>query len=230
MMDDFLPTKRLIVRRPLSEQVYQNLEDRILAGKLLPGAKLAEEAIAEEYGVSRSPVREAISQLEKAGLAVKSGPRDCHVLVPSRKVIIDVYATWIILETGRIYFSSLAATSEDHRRVRESVSGMEQSLKAGDLHRYQSWFGQFHQLLCAHCDNLILIQLLEGFERHRKWLAALYYAHPETSLRSFNEHKKIAKHYIRRDLTGITKALETHMLRQRDRVLARFAAENSSAH
>ncbi len=99
-MSDLNTQKTLIVRRPLSEQVYQLLEDRILAGTIAPGTKLAEEAIAEEFGVSRSPAREAISQLEKVGLAEKSGPRDRRVVIPSRKIIIDVYATWIILETG----------------------------------------------------------------------------------------------------------------------------------
>jgi DNA-binding GntR family transcriptional regulator len=229
-MSDLNAPKTLVVRRPLSEQVYQLLEDRILAGKLPPGTKLAEEAIAEEFGVSRSPVREAISQLEKAGLAVKSGPRDRRVLIPSRKVIIEVYATWVILETGRIYLSSLVATKDDHNRIRETVRGMEQSLATGNLPEYEAWFDKFHQLLSSNCDNQLLNQALEGFERHRKWLTALYYAHPDTSIRSFNEHKQIARQYIRRDLVGITKALEAHMLHQRDSVLARLADEGNMAH
>jgi DNA-binding GntR family transcriptional regulator len=229
-MSDQIAPRTLVVRRPLSEQVYQVLEDRILAGALPPGAKLAEEAIAEELGVSRSPVREAISQLEMGGLAVKSGPRDRRVLIPSRKLIVEVYATWVILETGRIFLSSLIATKDDHSRIRETVRGMERSLKAGDLPRYQTWFVRFHRLLSSNCDNQLLNRALEGFERHRKWLTALYYAHPDTSLRSLNEHKQIARQYIRRDLAGITRALETHMLHQRDSVLAKLADEENTAH
>ncbi|HEY1723013.1 MAG TPA: GntR family transcriptional regulator [Magnetospirillaceae bacterium] len=229
-MSDLNTQKTLIVRRPLSEQVYQLLEDRILAGTIAPGTKLAEEAIAEEFGVSRSPAREAISQLEKVGLAEKSGPRDRRVVIPSRKTIIDVYATWIILETGRIYLSSLVATKDDHRRIREIVHGMEEALTANNMTVYQSWFSQFHTMLTGHCDNQLLNQALEGFERHRKWLAALYHSKPETSSRSLIEHKAIAKNYIKSDLVGITKALEAHMMRQRDSVLARLAVIEKTEH
>ena len=222
--------KTLVVRRPLSEQVYRLLEDRILAGAIAPGTKLAEEAIAEEFGVSRSPAREAISQLEKVGLAEKAGPRDRRVVIPSRKTILDVYATWIILESGRIYQSSLVATKDDHRLVREIVQGMEDGLAANNTARYQAYFNRFHAMLTGRCDNDLLNRALEGFERHRKWLAALYHSKPETSQRSINEHKAIAKNYIKRDLSGITKALEAHMIRQRDNVLARLAVMEKTEH
>jgi DNA-binding GntR family transcriptional regulator len=229
-MSDLDTEKTMIIRRPLSQQVYQLLEERILTGKIAPGTRLAEEAVAEEFGVSRAPAREAISQLEKVGLAEKSGPRDRRVAVPSRRTIIDVYATWIILETGRMYLSSLVATKDDHRRLREIVRSMEAALRSKKMPQYRSWFSKFHAMLIEGCDNQLLNQALEGFERHRKWLEALYYSKLETSEQSLNEHKQIARQYIKCDLAGITKALEAHMMRQRDSVLARLADGAKTSH
>ncbi len=110
------------------------------------------------------------------------------------------------------------------------MHGMEEGLAANDMAAYQVWFSQFHTMLTGHCDNQLLNQALEGFERHRKWLAALYHSKPETSQRSLAEHKAIGKNYIKRDLVGITKALEAHMMRQRDNVLARLAVIESTEH
>src|SRR5919197_2752025 len=112
------PAARLIQRKNLSDQVYEILEKRILVGDMLPGTRLAEEAIADEFGVSRSPVREAIAELERIGLAERSGVRDRRVVVPSAKFISDTYDTWSILEVGRCYLSSLAASPEDHEKIR----------------------------------------------------------------------------------------------------------------
>ena len=219
----------VVERRPLSEQVFHLLEERILSGKLTPGTKLAEEAIAEEFGISRSPAREALIQLERCGLAEKSGPRDRQVAIPSPKFITDVYATWIILETGRNYLSSLKATPKDHKRIREVLRLMEKALAAEDMTAYREYYGEFHVLLRARCDNEQLDEAIRRFDRHRRWLTALYRKEPDTTSRALIEHKLIAKSYIKRDLVGLTRHLLAHMEHQRDQLLARVVAPERPA-
>ncbi len=129
-----------------------------------------------------------------------------------------------------MYLSSLAATKKQHNELRRTLKGMEAAMAANDPGQYQIWFTQYHDLLTQGCDNLLLNRALGDFERHRKWLTTLYYSHPENSGQSFAEHRNIAKHYMKRDMIGLIKALEAHMQRQRDSVLARLAVAGKTEH
>jgi DNA-binding GntR family transcriptional regulator len=213
------PAAKLIQRTSLSDQVYHVLEKRILDGDLLPGTRLSEEAIADEFGVSRSPVREAISELERIGFAERSGMRDRRVVVPSAKFISDTYDTWGILEVGRCYMSSLAAPPEDHVKIRHVLDEMEKAKQTGPIARYVKLSRQFHDLLSFRCDNAQLLAVLDNFEKYRRWLVAIYFQNVDTSETSSNEHRQIAEAYINKDLVGLTAVLQHHVGRQRDRVL-----------
>ncbi len=112
------PTSEPIIqKKSLSEQVFAVLESRIVNGALRPGSRLAEEAIAEEFGISRSPVREAIFELERVGLAERLGPRVRRVVTPTIEFISEIFDTWCILEIGRTYLSCIAAPIGDHEHI-----------------------------------------------------------------------------------------------------------------
>jgi DNA-binding GntR family transcriptional regulator len=100
-------------RRTLSSQLYKILESKVLDGDLLPGTKLSEESLAETYGVSRSPAREALAGLERAGLAVRAGARDRMITVPTEEMIAQKYDLWWIVDVGRAYLASQEATPAD---------------------------------------------------------------------------------------------------------------------
>lgn len=79
--------KRKMQRSKLSSQLYSMVKNDILQGQLLPGSPISEEALAETYGVSRSPAREALAELERVGLTQRSGMRDRKITVPSLEMI-----------------------------------------------------------------------------------------------------------------------------------------------
>ncbi|HZQ60644.1 MAG TPA: GntR family transcriptional regulator [Casimicrobiaceae bacterium] len=87
-----------LTRKSLARQVYDVLEARIISGELGPGVRLAEEQIAKQLSVSRSPVREAVAELQRVGLAERSGLHDRRVFVPTRKFVADLFDLWVILE------------------------------------------------------------------------------------------------------------------------------------
>ena len=219
-MNDGAIAAPLIEKRSLSSQVYEILETRILNGDLRPGARLAEEAIAEEFGVSRSPVREAISELERVGLAERLGARDRRVMIPTAKFIADIYDTWCIVEIGRTYLSCIAAPGSDHRRIRELVDGMEESVRDRQRERHVALSTEFHRLLTQRCRNEHLLRVLRGCERHIQWLETIYYRDIDVSETSIREHREIAGHYIEKDLLGLISVIQRHIRRQRNLVLA----------
>jgi len=220
------PPERLL-RSNLAQQVYEILEQRIIQGEMPPGTHLAEEAIATEFGVSRSPVREAIIQLERIGLAERAGMRDRRVAVPSVKFVAETFDTWAILEVARCYSSSLAAPPEDHQKILRVLDLMEQehSKPTGPLSRYGELSLQFHELLKCRCQNSQLMAVLQVFEKHRRWLAALYGRRGKRSGKSMNEHRQIADAYIKKDLIGLTVSIQRHTNRHRDLALEALSSE-----
>ena len=219
-MNDGAIAAPLIEKRSLSSQVYEILETRILNGDLRPGARLAEEATAEDFGVSRSPVREAISELERVGLAERLGARDRRVMIPTAKFIADIYDTWCIVEIGRTYLSCIAAPGSDHRRIRELVDGMEDAIRDRLRERHVALSTEFHRLLTQRCRNEHLLRVLRGCERHIQWLETIYYRDIDVSDASVGEHREIAGHYIEKDLLGLISVIQHHIRRQRNLVLA----------
>ncbi|MPZ35583.1 MAG: FCD domain-containing protein [Rhodospirillales bacterium] len=219
----------MLQRKNLSAQVYDILEKRILTGDIPPGASLAEESAAEEFGISRSPVREAISALEQIGLAERGRGRDRRVVIPSAKFIADTYDAWTILEAGRCYLSSLAATAEDHDEIRRALSGMEKAKRAHDLAIYSELSRRFHHLLKCRCDNVQILSVFNNFEKYRQWLVALYHDDTDTSESTMKEHREIAKRYIEKDLAGLTASIQRHIAGQKDRVLASMTNRKGAA-
>ena len=98
--------------KPLRDVVFENLREAILEGKLEPGQRLMEVQLAEQLGVSRTPVREAIRKLELEGLVVMLPRKGAYVADVSLKDIIDVLEIRSTLEGLAAYLAAAAAYPE----------------------------------------------------------------------------------------------------------------------
>jgi DNA-binding GntR family transcriptional regulator len=194
---------------------------------LLPGTRLSEEAIAEEFSVSRSPVREATTKLELIGLADRLSLRERRVATPTARFIRETYETWVLLSTGRAFVSSQAASPEDRAALIEVVESMEAHHAAERHDEVTKLSGRFHSLMRAPCSNAQLHNVLGDFEKYRKWLVNIYLKPsplpPDELARhreqSMMEHRLIADAFVAADLVGLMQAIQAHTYRQRDRVL-----------
>ena len=206
--------------KSLARQVFEHLREKIVAGQLPPGARLGEEALAKELGVSRSPIREAIADLERVGLAQRNGKRERRVTIPDERLIIDTYAVWSLLEAGNAYEASLHATAETHRACYRLLDELEQALAAPDVARYQETSRRLHDVMKAPARNQLLKRILDDHSKFVAWLQAVYSREPEDfSADAIQEHRIVCDFYLKRDLLGLTHALGTHIAHQRDRVL-----------
>lgn len=209
------PTSEPIIqKKSLSEQVFAVLESRIVNGALRPGSRLAEEAIAEEFGISRSPVREAIFELERVGLAERLGPRVRRVVTPTIEFISEIFDTWCILEIGRTYLSCIAAPIGDHEHILRLLDSMEETMKSGDHARHVELSREFHRMLTHRCTNQQLLRVVRDFDRYTSWLKTIYFSEVDVSRSSMREHREIARHYISRDVLGLIDCVQRHAKRQ----------------
>jgi len=146
---------------PLWLRVYQPISERILRGDLLPGANLSENQLADEFGVSRTPVREAVRLLVGDGLVAVSPGRKMRVVLPTIKDIHEVYDFRSIIECEAV--SRLI----DDKNRNKSLSHMEKycdlgdrALKKRDIDGLARANEQFHGCLM---DALKNDRLLEQF-------------------------------------------------------------------
>jgi DNA-binding GntR family transcriptional regulator len=211
-------------RQTLSVQIYARLEDSVLNGELAPGTKLSEEQLAESFGVSRAPVREALIALENAGLAERFGVRDRAVTVPTLELINRKYDLWWIIDVGRTYLSSLDATVADCDALDDLVTRTAEAVRRADVPVYLSLCEEYHEKIRSGCRNPDVAKLGAGCDIHLRWLEALYNRRQTICDDTIREHESINAAFRAKDYTRLADTIRAHMLRQRDEILRQFVA------
>ena len=221
--------EQTLERKTLSSQLYAILERKVIAGELLPGTRLSEESVADTFKVSRSPAREALIDLEKAGLAVRVGARDRMITIPTREMISSKYDLWWIVDVGRAYLSALSATKEDCAELRQYVDRMARAVKARDTKRYLAACDKWHKKIRHSCPNEYVNQIGSDCDLYLKWLEVLYDRAPDISEQTVTEHQRILEAYENRDLGALSEAVRQHITRQRERLLLLFESSRMAA-
>jgi DNA-binding GntR family transcriptional regulator len=129
----------------------------VVGGRLQPGQRLSESELSRQYGVSRSPIREALASLERDGLVERRGPA-AYVRQRSEEEILDIYAV-------RIYLEGMIAAHAAERRSTSDVRRLETALAhahtadAGDPYALMQANRAFHDALAQASHNETLIDL-----------------------------------------------------------------------
>ena len=138
------------------DRVTEELRERILTAKLLPGERLDLDQLSAEFGTSRTPVREAVLALAHDGLA-KMNPRSCAVVVGLTSFDIqDNFALMAVLAGMAAKWASERATDADLMRLRELAKAVEQAAREGadvaaknlEFHRHINLSARSERLLC----------------------------------------------------------------------------------
>lgn len=148
-------------RHSLTEQVYDAIRDAIVSKALPPGIRLSEAALAEKFGVSKTPVREALLRLGAVGL-VESEAGATRVVTPSRDRIRHAYE----VRGGHEFMAArVAATRAGRREVAALQRVAEQSVmsaEAGDAVEFREADARFHRGVARAASNPLLMQLVEN--------------------------------------------------------------------
>jgi DNA-binding GntR family transcriptional regulator len=200
-----------VENRTLRERVYDTLREDILSGRLRPGAELSEVALSDRLGVSRAPIREALSRLRAAGLVTMRPRRGAHVSVLTRQEFVDAYQVREALESlaarltaGHLHDGDLDELEALHQEMRAAVEDVA-------VDRFFELNRRFHAALVALSGNGRLVavhgELLEQMGR---------YTAPSLSLRgnldrSLVEHEQILDALRSRDGDAAAVAVRRHI-------------------
>lgn len=142
-----------VQRRSLRETVLKTIRQAIMRGDLKPGDPLREVHIAEQMGISRAPIREAIRDLESEGLVVSHTYRGAFVAQLSDTDLWEIYTLRAALERMAVEIVAQSASPELLETLRHSVADMTQAAAAGDIERLVALDIAFHETLCRHANH-----------------------------------------------------------------------------
>jgi DNA-binding GntR family transcriptional regulator len=195
----------------LDAAVYQTIRDRIVAGELRPGDPLVEAQLSSEFGISKTPVREALIALGRDGLVNQVPYHVTRVATPRAEDIRQVcqLRTWL---EGEIAVEG--AVAEDGSLVEElsgSVESARRALDGNDLTAYVASVNAFSDLLLAHSGNRFAVDV---GERLRNFLALMANVAESTAgrrQRSIEEHAAILAAIGASDPKAARAATAVHM-------------------
>lgn len=209
-----------IERRPLREQVVDELLDRLSQGRVPIGETINEVLLAEELGVSRTPLREALIALEREGIIVSEQGRGFRFAPMSAGRLRDLTAIVISLEclalrtSDRVHLAAIAPALLEKARAFSVPQAPHGTIERSD----DAW----HAFLLSGCPNARLMDLIESLKRTVHRYERLIVGDRETLARSAQEHERIARCLIDGDVDGAATALETNWTSGMERILERL--------
>lgn len=154
------PKLRPLVNPKLSDIAFASLREAIINGLFPPGTRLVEQDIAEQLGISRIPVREAIQMLVDEGLMIKEPRRGAYVPTYSEVELEEIYSLRIVLERFVIERVMANWSPQAKTRLQAIVDAMEQAAEAGDKLQVSQLDTKFHETLWDLANHHLLLELV----------------------------------------------------------------------
>lgn len=196
---------------PISSNLYSQLQRDILTGKLKNGQKLTEQVICEEYNVSRTPVREALRQLESEGLVENILNRGSFVVGLSKQDFEDMFELRKIYEIQAVKWAIERITEEEMDALDETFEFMEFYTLRNDIDKMLTINEGFHQIIYEASHNRMLQQFLSSYQTYLKYLRKED-EYPDDYLATvLEEHRQIFQAFIEKDVEAGAEAMERHI-------------------
>ena len=209
-----------------SDSVYMELRGKILSRELKPAQRLLEVKIANEMGVSRTPVREALRRLANEGL-VKIVPNSgARVASPSSHEMDNSYSVREYLENMSV---ELACRTGMDKRTLERLDGLvrdgDAAYDAGDVDAFLAANNDFHRIIAEAGKNYVLSEYVDNIIQRTNVYIYFYSKFVESENKSSGEHRAILRAIAQRDRIGAQELMKQHL----ERVHAMFSKAAAKA-
>ena len=183
----------------LGKQVSNILTEAILEGVLRGGDQLVETELQKQFGVSRSPLREAFRDLEKKGLVVIIPRKGTYVKQVNRKDIQDNFPVRAVLEGLAARMAHPNMNTETIEALSVALNKMEAAVKIGDTKAFWRNHLKFHDIFIRASHNEVLIGVLKTLRMHSLWYRFSYQYYQEDLPRSLDVHRQIFELFKNRE-------------------------------
>jgi DNA-binding GntR family transcriptional regulator len=219
------PSTHILTAPALYEQVAERLRARIFAHELAPGGWIDEQALASEYGISRTPLREALKVLAAEGLVMLKPRRGCYVTQLSEQDIDEVFPVMALLEGRVAEEAARRVTSADFAHLAAIHEELERHAAANDADRFFEANQRFHAALQDIAGNRYLAQLIDDARKVIKLTRRDSLRLEGRLKQSLAEHRAILDALRLKDADLAGQRMRDHLLSGRA-ALARLATSN----
>lgn len=197
--------------KPLRELVFESLREAIINGQLRPGERMMEIQLAEEMGVSRTPVREAIRKLELEGLVVMIPRKGAYVAGLSLKDIADVFEIRRALEGLAAELAADRISEDELEKLERYLVIIAEQIEAGDLQKVVEVDTDFHTLLYQASRNQRLTQIINNLREQIQRFRTTSLSYPGRMKTALEEHRKIVEAISSRDGDQARRSAQEHI-------------------
>ena len=198
-------------KHSLGSRVFHTIRENILSGKYAQGEELKEKTIGEELGVSRTPVREALRQLELEGLVSIIPNKGAYVVGISKKDMQDIYEIRCRLEGLCARWAAEYITKEQLDELEEIVFRAEFHAKKGNAEQLVELDNQFHETLYKAAGSKELQRVLSDFHHYLQRVRKITLMDTNRAAESNNEHMMIVDALKEHDADKAEKLASRHI-------------------
>lgn len=210
---------------PIREEVFTMLRQAILTGKLQPGDRLVERELAEQLGVSRTPVREALRKLELENLVTHIPRKGVVVSEISKKDVIEIFDIRASLEGLASSLAAQKATKEDLQGLKELLKEMENASVSRNSDSLNEIHDQFHKMLFDIADSPRLVQMINSLSDYINRFMKAGYSIPGRSSAAMQEHRELLESIEAKDSLRAETIAGKHVMNSKATVLKQYDEE-----
>ena len=196
----------------VSMDIYRNRND----------IRLDERQLAQDFGVSRTPVREAMAQLEREGFVRSVPRRGIYVVRKTKREVIEMITAWAALESMAARLITENTLDADIASLRRMFSTFEDGKLRAHLDEYSETNIEFHQTIIRMSGNSVLISLAENLFTHMRMIRRKTIGEKDRVEKSIRDHMNIIEALESRDTARAEELVRTHALGLADHV-AKYA-------
>lgn len=191
--------KQIERHQTLREKILEMIRDAILKGTMKPGERVSEPELAERFGISRTPIREAFRQLESEGYLVVVPRKGAIVASLSERDIEEFYAIKIILEGFAAKMAAEKLTEKDIERLETINERLSKIAEEGDIKNFFRVHNEFHDLFIKAAGNDKLYEMINQLVMRFKRLRLASLAQPGRMEISVEEHRNMIEAFKNHD-------------------------------
>ena len=199
----------------LKDRVYDALKKAILSMDLYGSreeVRLDERQLAQDLGVSRTPIREAISRLEQEGFVRVVQRRGVFVVKKTKREILDMIVTWGALESMAARLITITATDEQIGELRRLFGTSQNNQLTANIDEYSDSNIRFHEQILRMGGNELIVQLTDNLFAHMRSIRHLAMGQSNRVERSIKDHTDIIEALEKRETEHAENLVRQHTL------------------
>lgn len=208
----------------LAKQVYDQMRQHIMTRKYLPGEKLDMQSLADRFGVSRSPVKDAIQQLVHEGLLEVIPRKGTYVTDIQLEDFLEVIETRLMVEQWASTRFLTTVTAEQLKRLQTTVDEMDQLLTkdAFNFEQYSKLDMMFHENIVEWANNSRIQSIYRSLNTHVILSRIVYSTSLESTIERHKDHHQLLKAIEEKNVEQFHKAIEQHLTSLKEEAITRW--------